>query len=107
MTPNRITRKMSQASRRPETGRQRLAVVIPYLWLGAFLLVPFLIVLKISLSQTALAQPPYIPVFDLAEGLDGIKDAPIVGRNNDSIHKTGFSHTSVNVLYQRFSFDFS
>ncbi len=35
---------------------------IPYAWLVAFFLVPFLIVLKISLSQTAIAQPPYTPV---------------------------------------------
>jgi putrescine transport system permease protein len=33
--------------------------------------VPFLIVLKISLSQTAIAQPPYTPVFDLAAGWHG------------------------------------
>ncbi len=37
----------------------RLIVLVPYLWLGAFFLVPFLIVLKISLSHTAVAQPPY------------------------------------------------
>ena len=41
---------------------QRLAIRIPYAWLLAFFLVPFLIVLKISLSQTAIAQPPYTPV---------------------------------------------
>ena len=35
---------------------------IPYAWLLVFFLVPFLIVLKISLSQTALAQPPYTPL---------------------------------------------
>jgi putrescine transport system permease protein len=51
----------------------RLVVLIPYLWLGAFFLVPFLIVLKISLSQTAIAQPPYVPVFDLAAGWEGLK----------------------------------
>jgi putrescine transport system permease protein len=49
-------------------------VLAPYLWLLAFFLVPFLIVLKISLSQTAIAQPPYLPVFDLAAGWQGIKD---------------------------------
>jgi putrescine transport system permease protein len=49
-------------------------VLAPYLWLVAFFLVPFLIVLKISLSQTAIAQPPYVPVFDLAGGWQGIKD---------------------------------
>ena len=41
---------------------QRLAIRISYAWLLAFFLVPFLIVLKISLSQTAIAQPPYTPV---------------------------------------------
>src|SRR6202035_1125411 len=46
----------------------------PYAWLLAFFLVPFLIVLKISLSQTAIAQPPYIPVFDLAAGWRGAAD---------------------------------
>jgi putrescine transport system permease protein len=51
----------------------RLVVLIPYLWLGAFFLVPFLIVLKISLSQTAIAQPPYVPVFDPATGWEGLK----------------------------------
>ena len=48
-------------------------VRIPYLWLLAFFLVPFLIVLKISLSQTAIAQPPYVPVLDLATGWPGLQ----------------------------------
>ncbi len=33
-------------------GSSRLVVLIPYLWLIAFFLVPFVIVAKISLSQT-------------------------------------------------------
>jgi putrescine transport system permease protein len=49
-------------------------VVAPYLWLLAFFLVPFLIVLKISLSETAIAVPPYTPVLDLAAGLEGVRD---------------------------------
>lgn len=53
--------------------RQSLVLRIPYLWLLAFFLVPFLIVLKISLSQTAIAQPPYLPVLDLAAGWPGLK----------------------------------
>ena len=52
----------------------RLVIILPYAWLAAFFLAPFLIVLKISLSQTALAQPPYMPVFDLATGWQGVKD---------------------------------
>jgi putrescine transport system permease protein len=54
--------------------RTRLVVLIPYLWLVAFFLAPFVIVLKISLSQTAMAQPPYLPVFDIAAGWQGLKD---------------------------------
>jgi putrescine transport system permease protein len=46
---------------------------LPYLWLVLFFLLPFLIVLKISLSQTAIALPPYLPVFDPAAGLQGIR----------------------------------
>jgi len=53
----------------------RLAAIAPYLWMALFFLVPFLFVLKISLSQTAIAQPPYTPVFDVAEGWDAIKAA--------------------------------
>lgn len=52
----------------------KLIVAAPYLWLLAFFLVPFLIVLKISLSETAIAQPPYVPVLDLAAGFRGLRD---------------------------------
>lgn len=52
----------------------RVIILMPYLWLAAFFLAPFVIVLKISLSQTALAQPPYLPVFDLTAGWSGLKD---------------------------------
>ncbi len=45
---------------------------LPYLWLLLFFLAPFLIVLKISLSQTVLALPPYKPVLDLAAGWQGV-----------------------------------
>ena len=65
---------MTKATKSTSTREQKLAVLIPYVWLAAFFLVPFLIVLKISLSQTALAQPPYLPVFDLAAGLDGLQE---------------------------------
>ena len=46
-------------------------MLIPYLWLAVFFLAPFLIVLKISLSQTAIALPPYTPVLDPAAGWPG------------------------------------
>jgi putrescine transport system permease protein len=49
-----------------------LVVLVPYLWLAFFFLVPFLIVFKISLSHDVIAQPPYAPVLDVAKGWDGI-----------------------------------
>lgn len=52
----------------------RLVILIPALWLVLFFLVPFLIVFKISLSQSAVAQPPYVPVFDQAGGWQGVRD---------------------------------
>jgi len=52
----------------------RLVVLIPYAWLALLFLAPFVIVVKISLSQTALAQPPYLPVFDLSAGWEGLRD---------------------------------
>ena len=53
----------------------RLAAIAPYLWMVLFFLVPFVFVLKISLSQTVIAQPPYTPVFDLTQGWEAIRDA--------------------------------
>ena len=53
----------------------RLAILLPYGWLVAFFLLPFLIILKISLSQSAIAQPPYTPAFDLPAGWESLRDA--------------------------------
>jgi putrescine transport system permease protein len=53
----------------------RFSAIAPYLWMVLFFLVPFVFVLKISLSQTAIAQPPYTPVFDFAAGGAALKEA--------------------------------
>jgi putrescine transport system permease protein len=50
-----------------------LVPALPFLWLAVFFLLPFLIVLKISLSDPATAQPPYRPVLDLAAGIEGLR----------------------------------
>jgi putrescine transport system permease protein len=65
---------LSRAANKPSPARW-LVVAIPYLWLLLLFLVPFLIVIKISLSLTAVAQPPYTPVFDLAGGISGLVEA--------------------------------
>jgi len=48
-------------------------IAVPYIWLLALFLIPFLIVLKISLSDAALAIPPYAPQLDFAGGWDAVK----------------------------------
>ncbi|MCJ2060385.1 ABC transporter permease subunit [Methylobacterium sp. J-048] len=58
-----------KAPRRPLF--DRLARLPPFLWLTAFFLLPFVITLKISLSEPATAIPPYLPVLDWQGGLDG------------------------------------
>lgn len=50
----------------------RLVIAIPYMWLLILFLIPFFIVLKISISQPVIAMPPYNPAFDLASGIAGL-----------------------------------
>ena len=50
-----------------------LLIAVPYIWLLLLFLIPFFIVLKISLSDTAIAMPPYTPTFDWAKGWAGIQ----------------------------------
>jgi len=54
--------------------RRAALILVPYLWLLALFLVPFIIVLKISLSDIELSIPPYTPTLDLQEGWQGLKD---------------------------------
>jgi putrescine transport system permease protein len=54
---------------------RRIALIsVPYVWLLGLFLVPFFIVLKISLSDIALAIPPYTPTLELSEGWSGLRD---------------------------------
>jgi putrescine transport system permease protein len=53
--------RWSQLLQRKGAG-QRLVIAVPWLWLLLFFLVPFLIVLKISFSEAAIAMPPYAPL---------------------------------------------
>jgi len=53
----------------------RIAAIVPYLWMALFFLLPFGFVIKIALSQTAIAQPPYLPAFDLGTGWSAFREA--------------------------------
>lgn len=50
---------------------RRITILVPFLWLALFFLVPFGIVAKMSLSQVATAVPPYAPTFGLGDGPAG------------------------------------
>ena len=53
----------------------RLVILVPYIWLLVFFLIPFFIVFKISLSVPATAMPPYEPVINgIADFFVKLKD---------------------------------
>ncbi len=57
------------ATRKPRvSGWRRLIVGVPYLWMLAFFLLPFAIVLKISLAEALIAVPPYTSLFEWVQG---------------------------------------
>lgn len=47
--------------------RRTLAIVPPFVWLGLFLLLPFLLVLKISFAELKFGIPPYTPLAALKD----------------------------------------
>ena len=50
------------------------AVAFPYVWLLLFFLTPFLIILKISVAEPLVAQPPFTPLFEWGQrGIEGVK----------------------------------
>jgi putrescine transport system permease protein len=65
-------RVMARFSKPPRpSGEHRLSrlvnIGLPYLWLGLFFLLPFVIVLRISLAEPLLAQPPYTALWEWVE----------------------------------------
>ncbi|WP_292312215.1 ABC transporter permease subunit [Marivivens sp.] len=53
--------------------RRLIVIGVPFTWLLLFFLVPFAIVIKISLSDPAIAIPPYSPTLELSGGWAGLK----------------------------------
>ena len=75
--------------------RRLFLIGLPYLWLLALFLIPFGIVLKISLSDIALAIPPYTPTLDFSEGLAGL------GRFFSALDFENFTWLTQDELYWR------
>ena len=57
---------MSANRRRRGVPGRSLVAAVPYLWLVLFFLIPFVIVLKISFSDSQIAMPPYEPLLQWA-----------------------------------------
>lgn len=64
---------MSGGGVRSTWGR-RLALAVPYAWMLVFFVLPLAIIVRLSLSQSVVGQPPYEPRFDPAQGLSGLAD---------------------------------
>ncbi|MGQ7263248.1 ABC transporter permease subunit [Vreelandella sp. V005] len=58
--------RSSALLKRLKLGR-RVVIAFPLVWLTLFFLLPFALVLKISLSEAAIAIPPYGPLLDYAD----------------------------------------
>jgi len=71
LPPGRVSlrRRFDRGVKSLTQGRlgQSLVIALPYAWLLLFLLLPILIVLKISFAELALASPPYTPMLQWAE----------------------------------------
>jgi putrescine transport system permease protein len=58
---------------RKNAGR-RFVIAVPYVWLVVLFLIPFIIVFKISFSESRMAMPPYAPLIEWRDGaIVGIK----------------------------------
>lgn len=65
---------MAAATIRNDDSWRHIAVAVPYLWLLVFFLAPFAIILKISLADPVIAQPPFTPTFDEGGNFSGTAD---------------------------------
>ena len=56
-----------KALQRLGLGGRGAVIAVPYVWLLLFFLVPFIIVLKISLAEVVIAKPPFTPLIEWVE----------------------------------------
>jgi putrescine transport system permease protein len=54
--------------RRLGLGGRSLVIAVPLVWLAVFFLIPFLVVAKLSVSEPAIAMPPYLPIWEWQDG---------------------------------------
>ena len=57
----------------PNNPGRAVVIGVPYLWLVLFFLLPFLIVLKISVSEMNVGQPPFKPLTEMVDNFLNIR----------------------------------
>lgn len=67
---------------------KKILIALPCVWLLMFFLVPFVVVLKISFSESATTLPSHAPLFHFATGWRGIVDF-FTGLSPDSYRRLG------------------
>ncbi len=67
--PDTPARRVIAALARIGPSGRSLVILVPYVWLLLFFLVPFAIVLKIALAEPLIARPPYSPLFEWVDGV--------------------------------------
>jgi len=72
LTPHGVGSRRASGRATALRAWQRVGVAIPYTWLLVFFLAPFLMVLKISLADPVVAQPPYTPLLAPGAGSGGL-----------------------------------
>jgi putrescine transport system permease protein len=90
--PGRPALRHRLEARLRRSGRS-FVTAVPYLWLLLFFLLPFVIVLKIALSEAAIARPPYTPILEWVE--QGVLQVTISLRNfgfilSDSLYTVAY-----------------
>jgi len=68
------TRLLHLLAHKLQKNWKSVVIFIPFFWLLLFFLAPFIIVLKISLSEATIASPPYLPMVSwIDEGIVQVK----------------------------------
>ncbi|MBI1407061.1 MAG: ABC transporter permease subunit [Caulobacter sp.] len=81
----------------------RPSALIPYLWLAIFFALPFLLVFRLSLSDSALSIPPYAPQIDWSGGLAGFRRF-LAGLDFDTYGRLVSDHLYIKAYISSLSF---
>ena len=62
-----LPHRMTRLTQKLQLSLNGVIIAVPFYWLLIFFLAPFVIVFKISVSESLIASPPFSPLFDIAQ----------------------------------------